>query len=1073
MNITFISASAGSGKTYRVVQEIHQRLKSGDCRPSGLIATTFTTKAAGELKERLRQNLYGTGHGLLAERLNESAIGTVHSVCRQLLERFAFAAGISPQVEIITEEQAAELLALAIEAASTAEDIIKLQKVAGALGQKTSEGEFVWQDHVQKIIGAAQANDFEPGQLAAMADESCAELLNLLPPATAEKLDAILNVALDRAIEGISKNGDTTKTTADYVSLLKESQRRLAGGVMAWSDWVKLTKSEPGAKSKVQASTVAAVACRYESHPRFQEQIKEYIQTVFEFARRAIVKFTELKKARGWLDFSDLEQLAFHLLRDHAGIIAKLKEDLDLLVVDEFQDTSPIQLALFMQLAGCAKHTVWVGDVKQAIYGFRNSDPVLIDAVVKSVDKAGGLAEPLGTSYRSLPDLVQLTNSLFVPAFAESLKLPENQVRLKAVVEPPKKQQAAIEFLELSSGVVNKGNGNPKKVTADLFWTTLAERIAKLFEAKTPQQVRDRATGQWRDLEPRDVAILCRKNDEATTVAGKLFTRGLSVNLEQAGLFATPEVRFALACLRRLADPQDSLATAEIVAMSGSLAPEVWLTQRLDYLASHKKTPGQAGDDWGVAPPHNHPIITALEAARPRLNVLTPLEALDLALSLADAPAVVSAWGFNNGQASQRRANLEALRILCHEYETTSAAGMRPATIAGFFWWCDEKAESGLKGLDSEANAIHVGTYHRAKGLEWPVVICTGLASEARPRVWDIVVEPRNLELPFDSQKPLDNRRVRFWPWPFGQSSTGIPMDDRATQSPRGLRAQDQSLQEELRLLYVGLTRARDRVVLAWDSAQPQNWLEGLKASWLKPGETGLALPDGTCLPAEHIKIVPPTASPVSTSVKQYVWFPAAKPNTAKLPAQLIPSHQLALPKAIAKEIIELGVRVTLRGKCDEAQLGDALHGILAAEMIQPGHANREATAARILKGFNMQTIVDVQDALAMVDRFQKKVAERFHPKAILVEVPFEYVSEAGQRVTGFMDLLLETATGWVVIDHKSFPGPRKDWEAKALSYSGQLKFYRDALKSSGRQCAGLWIHFAVGGGLVEIRENS
>ena len=471
----------------------------------------------------------------------------------------------------------------------------------------------------------------------------------------------------------------------------------------------------------------------------------------------------------GWLDFSDLEQLTFHLLRDHAGIIAQLKEDLDLLVVDEFQDTSPIQLALFMQLAGCAKHTVWVGDVKQAIYGFRNSDPVLIDAVVKSVDKAGGLAEPLGTSYRSLPDLVQLTNALFVPAFAKSLKLPENQVRLKAVVEPPKNQQAAIEFLELSSGVVNKGNGNPKKLTADSFWTTLAERVAKLFDAKTPLQVRDRATGQSRDLEPRDVAILCRKNDEATSVAGKLFTRGLSVNLEQAGLFATPEVRFALACLRRLADPQDSLATAEIVAMGDSLAPEVWLTQRLDYLASHKKTPGQTGDDWGVAPPHNHPIITALEVARPRLNVLTPLEALDLALSLADAPAVVSAWGFNNGQASQRRANLEALRILCREYETTSAAGMRPATIAGFFWWCDEKAESGLKGLDSEANAIHVGTYHRAKGLEWPVVICTGLASEARPRVWDIVVEPRNLELPFDSQKPLDVGRD-FMPAASGAS---------------------------------------------------------------------------------------------------------------------------------------------------------------------------------------------------------------------------------------------------------------------------------------------------------------
>ena len=85
-------------------------------------------------------------------------------------------------------------------------------------------------------------------------------------------------------------------------------------------------------------------------------------------------------------------------------------------------------------------------------------------------------------------------------------------------------------------------------------------------------------------------------------------------------------------------------------------------------------------------------------------------------MSLADAPAVVSAWGFNHGQASQRRANLEALRILCREYEKNSAASVRPATIAGFFWWCEQKEESDLKGLDPEANAIHVGTYHRGQG---------------------------------------------------------------------------------------------------------------------------------------------------------------------------------------------------------------------------------------------------------------------------------------------------------------------------------------------------------------------
>ena len=128
--ITFISASAGSGKTFRVVEEIHRRLTDGNCRPGGLIATTFTVKAAAELKDRLRQKLYVTGQNILAERLNEATIGTVDSVCRQLLERFAFDAGISPQTEIITEDQAADLLAQAIEAATSADSIEKLQSIA-------------------------------------------------------------------------------------------------------------------------------------------------------------------------------------------------------------------------------------------------------------------------------------------------------------------------------------------------------------------------------------------------------------------------------------------------------------------------------------------------------------------------------------------------------------------------------------------------------------------------------------------------------------------------------------------------------------------------------------------------------------------------------------------------------------------------------------------------------------------------------------------------------------------------------------------------------------------------------
>ena len=106
-NITFISASAGSGKTHRITEVIEDRLSKELCRSGGLIATTYTVKAAQELRERVRRCLYNSGHPALAERLHESLMGTVHGVCGQLLQRFAFEAGISPRIEILSEEDAA------------------------------------------------------------------------------------------------------------------------------------------------------------------------------------------------------------------------------------------------------------------------------------------------------------------------------------------------------------------------------------------------------------------------------------------------------------------------------------------------------------------------------------------------------------------------------------------------------------------------------------------------------------------------------------------------------------------------------------------------------------------------------------------------------------------------------------------------------------------------------------------------------------------------------------------------------------------------------------------------------
>jgi len=140
-NITFVGAGAGSGKTYRVIEEIQTRLVDGKCRPNGLIATSFTIKAAHELSDRIQRSLYAIGQAALAERLHEGLIGTVHGVCKQLLTRFAFEAGICPQVAVLDEEDAKLLFIETVELAGSSADIVRLQQIADLLGKRTVKTE--------------------------------------------------------------------------------------------------------------------------------------------------------------------------------------------------------------------------------------------------------------------------------------------------------------------------------------------------------------------------------------------------------------------------------------------------------------------------------------------------------------------------------------------------------------------------------------------------------------------------------------------------------------------------------------------------------------------------------------------------------------------------------------------------------------------------------------------------------------------------------------------------------------------------------------------------------------------
>ena len=231
MNIRFISAGAGSGKTYTITQELYSRLQEGKVRPECVMATTFTRKAAAEMAERVREKLAEEGRAELSMRLGSARIGTVNSVCGQLLAQFAFEAGLSPRVEVIPEEDGPLIFNRALEEVISQSEFRRMNSLAYRLGIED------WQAEVRGVVDRARANDMNAEAMTRDAESSISRLLAFLPKAASEDLDAALLASIEDALGKIRDNGDGTKGTANWVAQVEDTRRQLKEGrPLSWSE---------------------------------------------------------------------------------------------------------------------------------------------------------------------------------------------------------------------------------------------------------------------------------------------------------------------------------------------------------------------------------------------------------------------------------------------------------------------------------------------------------------------------------------------------------------------------------------------------------------------------------------------------------------------------------------------------------------------------------------------------------------------------------------------------------------------------------------------------------------------
>ena len=1055
-HIKIISAGAGSGKTFSITNKLQELLRSNQIRPSGVIATTFTKLAAGELQERVRQKLIEEGLPDIANAMGESLIGTVNGVCYDLLRRFAFEAGVSPEQKVLEESQAEKLFAEALEETLIKKGGISVIRRMNTLSRKLGFEDKLkrgpqqkslplWQKEVMNIVASARANNMTSQEVNAFAQSSITSFSQYLPKQTERDLNSELTNAIQSAVNNVDFDLDATQGTKKYFDALEGLLRTMEHSAISWSDWIGLTQKAPGKTSLALAEPIQTIASDFAKHPDFQEDIKTFIKEVFAISAASLENFQLLKRKMGLIDFVDQEQALLDIL-DHPFVKETLADELDLLMVDEFQDTSPIQLAVFIKLADLAKQVIWVGDVKQSIYSFRGADPELMSAVIKYLESQGNTTEILDQSWRSRPPLVHYVNNIFSHAFSDSLA--KDQVVLKPArfENAERAADAAVEHWFVN------GSNKAKRALA------IGAQVRKLIASG--QQVFDKKTQQYRSAQYGDLAVLCRTNNNLAEIAEGFNSLGIPCEYKRSGLLATPEGCFALACLRRLVDESDTLASAEIITLSDCKSPEDWLNDRLTWLDNN-----HLSKDWAEA---DHSILKALKQQRKRLSILSPVEVMTMALDVSNARKHVIAWCDTDYEAQQRLGNIDLFIRYAQDYQQQCESNNRAATASGLILYLAElqENEEDLQALPG-SNAVQLVTHHRSKGLEWPIVIAMDIESDIQSRLWGLnVIEKQD---GFNWQTPLEGRSLQYWPPFFGLKSKNIELKEKIEAGENGQKLHHKAVEETKRLLYVSLTRARDLLILPRHQKKGGGeWLKSLDSDWMLAEGDHLTLPDGQSI-AYRFQEVPECSTAESPVTRETIYWLDKVPRfkVEKHHRKLSPSRAKRIEAATIGQVVELGERIPFSGAPDMAMFGSCLHAIIATEII---HRDLSKTRAkRILVDFGMADFIQLDDALATASRFIEHVTATFSPTNWHVEYPIQYVNEQAQECNGYIDLAIETEQGWVIIDHKSSPRKRSEWEDISLSYSGQLALYKEALKASGKKVVGCWIHFAITGGLISV----
>lgn len=1091
----WVSASAGTGKTKVLTDRVLSLLVTRpDLEPHRILCLTFTRAAAAEMATRVSDRLGRwaladddtladelialLGHPpserqtararqLLAVVLDTPGgmnIMTIHAFCQSLLRRFPLEAGLAPHFALVEERDAADMLADAMEDILSRALTGRDHTLADALSVVTRHVQDSEQftsliaaltsarGRIQRIVEAAGGFD--------AAIEALYATLGLAGGETADAIAAAASIdsafdggTLRRACSILSGGMKTDQERGTVMAAwLARSERSAVdfgsyrGAYLTDKDTIraslitkKLGSDNPdiAAALEREAGRVLAVCSRMKS-----AEIAECTRALLRIGIELLARYEKRKADHGLVDYADLIARAVALLQRPGvapWVLFKLDGGLDHILIDEAQDTSPEQWSIMRALAeeffvGVGQRdtprTVFaVGDVKQSIYSFQGADPhsfldmraifsERLDAIEKRLEEVA-----LDVSFRSTPAVLEAIDKIFAQADAR-----DGVAFDEAAIHHIAKRIGDGGLVELWPAVSPRESEGPtawkppvERIRADSAQTRLAYLIARRIERMVT--TRERLDSAGRPIRPGDIMVLVRHR---TGFVDDLVRALKELNIAVAGvdrMRLTQQIAvmdlMALGHVALL--PEDDLTLATVLK-----GPLIDLTEDQLFTLAH----GRNGSLWDAL----------RDQARTNADSARAFEALSAVMARADVLAPYEFYGEILGGALRGREKLLA-RLgpdaadpltefvnLALSYESSHVP-----TLEGFLHWIEVGDVEIKRDLDqSQRDAVRVITVHGAKGLEAPIVF-----------------------LPDTFQTPRTDERF-FWPSKDGietflwapKRALHDPLCDAEREKIKQLREQ-----EYRRLLYVALTRARDRLyVCGWrtKTAPP----DGCWYNLIERGLTQIAAPvedpflvqqnetDGaTVLRLQSAQTTPAeqkTETPDAAVILLQPWAHTSAPVEETPPRPLAPSRpDGAEPPVVSPLGEDSGVRF---------RRGRIVHSLLQTlPDVEPGA--RHAAAVRFVARPAHALTPDEQEAIVgetLAVLSAPESAFLFGPGS-RAEVPL--VGRVGDAVVSAqLDRIVVQDDSVGVVDFKTNRPPPSRAEDVPDVYLRQMAVYRAAL---------------------------